>query len=379
MGSKWMQFGGSALLAAAWAAGCSSSPTNGGEAKTGDGGLVATSPDASSPGKLADGCPINSGFPGDSMCLAPPPPIKGFQLHYGPTDYADPANVKPYLLAGNDETVDCDYMKTPNDEDVYVSGYEFYMRQGSHHLIVNVNSMAQADGFAECQTNDMTPGSLGGTQTPKVEALEDPAPENQGLAVKLPANSQAVINFHVINTGSTPILREAWLNYFYIDASQVKGIRGNVFLTGGIGFHITPGTSQTYAYSCSPSRPVRILSLAAHMHAHSTRLSAWKVSNSKPSLVYEAYDWSEPASVKYDTVHKNTYPNRTTRTAGGTTGPLVVQPGETLQWECAVDNTSSEVLTFRNEVYTGEMCILTGVEVPADDPMKPYDFTCTHD
>jgi hypothetical protein len=328
---------------------------------------------------LSDGCPTNSGFPGDDLCLAPPAPDKGFQLHYGPSDYADPANVAPYVLAPNKETVDCDYMKTPNSRDMYVSGYEFYMRQGSHHLNANVNPTAQADGFGTCQTNDMTPGLLGGSQTPKVDEREDPAPENQGLAVLIPANSQAVINFHVINTGVTSLLREAWMNYFYIDASQVKGIRGNVFLTGGLGFYITPGTSQTYTYSCSPDRPVRVLSLAAHMHAHATRLSAWKVSANQPSPVYEAFDWAEPASLRYDSVHTNAPSNRATRTPGGSSGPILLEPGDSLQWECAVDNTSDGVLTFRNEVYTGEMCILTGVEVPTDDPMQPYDFTCSRD
>ena len=41
-----------------------------------------------------------------------------------------------------------------------------------------------------------------------------------------------------------------------------------------------------------------------------------------------------------------------------------------------MDNTSNVTLTFRNEVYTGEMCIMTGAMVPADDPMQPDDFTC---
>ncbi len=380
MSSKWARLGGSAFLASAWMAGCGSAGTN--EAASdarGDGGGRASGADASRPGKLSDGCPTNSGFPGDDMCLAAPAPDKGFQLHYGPIDYADPANVAPFELAPNAETVDCEYMKTPNAEDVYVSGYQFSMRHGSHHLLVNVNPTAQADGLATCQTNDMTPGLLGGSQTPTVEELKDPAPENQGLAVHLPANSQAVINFHVINTGSKPIAREAWLNYLYIGASQVKGIRGNVFLTGGLGYYITPGTSQVYTYSCSPDRPVRVLSLAAHMHAHATRLSVWKVSANQPSLVYEGFDWAEPVSLNYDSVHTNAPSNRTTRTAGGSSGSLVIQPADALLGECAVDNTSDQVLTFRNEVYTGEMCVLAGIEVPADNPMQPYDFECSRD
>ena len=106
-------------------------------------------------------------------------------------------------------------------------------------------------------------------------------------------------------------------------------------------------------------------------------MSAWKVSANQPSLVYEAFDWAEPASFRYDSVHANTPSNRATRTAGASTGSLVIQPDDSLQWECAVNNTSTGVLTFRNEVYTGEMCILTGVAVPADDPMQAYDFGCT--
>jgi hypothetical protein len=78
-------------------------------------------------------------------------------------------------------------------------------------------------------------------------------------------------------------------------------------------------------------------------------------------------------------VHTNAPSNRATRTAGGSSGPILLEPGDSLQWECAVDNTSDDVLTFRNEVYTGEMCILAGIEVPTDDPMQPYDFTCSRD
>jgi hypothetical protein len=194
--------------------------------------------------------------------------------------------------------------------------------------------------------------------------------------VALPANSQVVLNFHVINTTSEPMLREAWANYFYIDQSAVKGYRGNVFLVGGLGYQIAPGTQQTYQYACSPNRPTRILSLYAHMHAHSTRMTVWKVSAGQLSLVYETYNWSTPTEIKYDSVHTNTMPDRAAQTPGGSTGALVLQPTDTLQWECAVDNTSNATLTFRNEVYTGEMCIVTGEMVPADDPMNANNFLC---
>ncbi len=367
----------SALAVAVWAAGCTSASSPG----MSSAGLDKPS-DA---GAVAPGCPSNSGFPGDDMCLPAPSATEGFQLHYGPTSYGPDAGagVAPFVLQPGDETVDCWFEPTPNAEDRYVGGYEFAMRPGSHHLNVNINSSASPDGFGTCQANDQAPGLLGGTETPFVDERVDPAPENQGLAVHVPANSQAVINFHVIDTGTEAIVREAWLNYFYIDQSQVKGYRGNVFLTGGIGFYITPGTHQTYDYSCSPDRPTRILSLAAHMHVHSTRMSAWKVSSvdggpPTATLIYETYSWSAPTVLKYDSAHPdNPPPDRATQSPGGTSGTLVVDPTDTIQWECDVDNTSNDVLTFKNEVFTGEMCILTGSMVPADNPMNPDNFTCT--
>jgi hypothetical protein len=365
----------SALTAASWVAGCSSSSG----AAPGSASAVKTTGDmdAAVPSTNADGCPVNSGYPGDELCLPPPPPDQGFQLHYGTTDYASATARAPFELAPNNETVDCYYLKTPNTTDVYVGGYQFAMRPGSHHLNAVVNAAAQPDGFATCQANDQSPGLLGGTETPTVDERSDPAPENAGLAVKLPADSQAVMNFHVINTSAQPIMREAWLNYYYMNAADVKGYRGNVFLVGGVGFQITPGTHKTYTYSCSPDRPTRILSLAAHMHVHASRMSAWKVTGGQASLVYETYNWDQPTNVRYDSVHTNTMPNRAMQIPGGSTGQMILQPTDTLQWECEVDNTSDITLTFRNEVYTGEMCIMTGEMVPADDPMTPNDFTCT--
>jgi hypothetical protein len=365
-----------ALALGAGIAACSSSSSPDASNKTGTSAATSTG-DAGTPSTMADGCPMNSGYVGDDRCLAPPAADQGFQLHYGPSDYTSATDRSPYELAPNGEQVDCYYLKTPNTTDVYVGGYEFSMRPGSHHLNADINMMSQATGFATCLANDQAPGLLGGTETPIVDERVDMAPENAGLAVKLPANSQAVMNFHVINTGTAPILREAWLNYYYMNAADVKGYRGNVFLTGGLGFQITPGTHQTYQYSCSPNRPTRILSLAAHMHVHATRMTAWKVTGGEANLVYETYNWDSPTFLKFDSVHNNTMPNRTTQTPGGATGELVLQPTDALQWECEVDNTSDVTLTFRNEVYTGEMCIMTGEMVPADDPMNATDFTCT--
>jgi hypothetical protein len=127
--------------------------------------------------------------------------------------------------------------------------------------------------------------------------------------------------------------------------------------------------------------PSRILYLTNHMHAHALRMSAWKVPGGDATQkvkVLDAYSWEDPTNIYYDSAHNNTPGDPTTKTGGSdVSGDLVVNPGDQIQWECEVNNDSNGVLTFRNEVYTGEMCILTGSMVRADDPMKTADFRCT--
>src|SRR5262245_38020039 len=46
-------------------------------------------------------CNLNTGYAGDEYCLLPPPPDKGFQVHIGPSDYANPE--REYLLMPAEE------------------------------------------------------------------------------------------------------------------------------------------------------------------------------------------------------------------------------------------------------------------------------------
>ncbi len=349
-------------------------------------GCSSSSAGSSNKVQMNGTCPTNTGFVGDDQCLAPPSATEGFQLHYGPSDYDDPDEVAKFTLPPGQESLDCFFELSPNTSDIFYSGYEFQMRPGSHHLIAQSrNAPGQAvtppvttQGFAPCDATDEVPAGLfGGTQTPKVDERVDPAPENQGLGREVPAATQAVLNFHVINTSDVNTLREAWLNYYYIDQDQMKGQRGAVDLNGGLGYYITPGTHQNYDFSCSPDRPIRILDLAAHMHAHAKRMTIWKVSGGVKTTVLVNYSWEDPVTLFYDTAHTNTPANPTSQTPGGDfSGDLTLEPTDTLQWECEVDNDSDTVLTFRNEVYTGEMCLVAGSLVNTDDPMTVYNFQC---
>ena len=64
-----------------------------------DGVASATVPCSKDP----DPCGLNSGFPGDEYCIPPPPEGKGIQIHFGPNDYTDAAEVAKYLIRPGEE------------------------------------------------------------------------------------------------------------------------------------------------------------------------------------------------------------------------------------------------------------------------------------
>src|SRR5262245_41281398 len=114
------------LASSTWLAGCGgddSEPTGTGKPGPDDWGTAAMP------------CNISTGYPGDELCILPPPEGTGFQLHYGPSSY-DQAEINKFLLMPGDERTDCIFVDTPNQTEVFFNEYHGRMRPGSHHMLL---------------------------------------------------------------------------------------------------------------------------------------------------------------------------------------------------------------------------------------------------
>jgi hypothetical protein len=98
------------------------------------------------------------------------------------------------------------------------------------------------------------------------------------------------------------------------------------------------------------------------MSAAVRRLSAWVVrASGERELIYETYDWGDPPALRYDSITANPPPDPNTATSGGLSGILLLDPSDTLEWECEIDNSTDQVLPFGiTGVYEGVTCDLTG-------------------
>ena len=313
----------------------------------------AGSTDTSTP---AASCGDTGGrYSGDNFCIAPPPDGQGFQIHYGPSDYDNPDDVANYLLDPGGETNLYSPVTSGNDSDVYYYKRQYRMRPGSHHLIVTEGSMG---GQA------LAARRLGGSQNSSKDNPEGkPAPENTGIGIPLKAHDSLTINLHNFNQTDSPILKEAWVNFWYVDASTVTQEANELFLFAP-GQSIPPGAHVTFSGKKTVTEETRILTMYGHRHASTVRFDAYVTHGGERKLVLRDFDWEEPGVFEFNSATTNPAPDPTAGAAGvagAASGDLTLVPGDLIEWECDVRTDTSNTVTYGlNEVAGSEMCILVG-------------------
>jgi hypothetical protein len=307
-----------------------------------------------------------SGYPGDAFCILPPPPELGTQLRIGPDDYAVPGS---FELAAGAEISNYYNLDAPTTEAHHYYRTNWRMRPGGHHMLIAMLNSDQSDGWAAFGEMGSEFGgrsrSFGGAQRPDVDrpqgTLEVPE-ENRGLGQELAARQQFSINLHSVNPTTEPVLREVWINVWYMAASEVMHPIDTVALMGSPGDMAVPaGQSLLAEYSCSVGSPTRIISLYGHYHANDKHFSAWvERASGERVAVYDSFAWEDIPVYQYDSLSMNPVANTASRLDGAMSGLLELSAGDRLHFSCDIVNESSQALRFADEATTGEMCILFG-------------------
>jgi hypothetical protein len=325
---------------------------------------------------------INSGFPGDEYCMEPPPADKGFQFHYGPADYTNKDEVAKYTLQPGQEVTDCVFFPTPNDTEVYFNEYHSRMRPGSHHMLLYIQASPlpetgpdDAPGQCDLAGQVMSTNLFGAqSQTLDTKGLGNGSPENDGMAVRIPAKQQGIMQVHFINAGTKPILREAWANVLYVDKSQVTQLGDPIFFIAGVTMNVKKG--QTVVIHGSAPVPAsaesgfRLIAATPHYHTHTSRFTVTATIAGQTQTILDNFPTMhalpEPQLTAYNSTTKNALPNAAGRVDGATSGILNLQPGDHIDWDCTITNDDQpNPITFANAVYTGEMCNLFGLYGPS--------------
>jgi hypothetical protein len=311
-------------------------------------------------------CNLKTSYPDDEACIPPPPPGTGMQIHVGPTNYDDPAEVAQFLIHPGDELDECFTLHTPNDKPIHYQTFVLSGRKGTHHIINTMYSDKLDEGkFGRCSdAQTASVGTLPGASKPYM-ARGTVAPEYAHVGRLVPAQTTFQADMHYYNFTNEDIIREFWLNIYFVDDAEITEEAQQIRGFGGLSWNskpIQPGTDEVYKYSCPIKGDGYLLSLLGHYHAHGKRFTA-TIQRASGALdkVFEMYDYTDPATFEYNTVVDN--PAFSDITAGAVSGRLAVHDGDSLLWECHIINDSDVALHYVNMVKTGEMCNIWGASV----------------
>jgi hypothetical protein len=310
-----------------------------------------------------DPCNLKSGFPGDEYCLPPPAEGEGIQIHIGPKDYKNMAEVMKYVIAPGEEFNNSVIGSIPLTEDKWFSRITVHMRPGSHHWISTVVDGKPAEQFytdTSCGAATSV-GSVGGGQNLIYDnpPMGKPAPENEGLGRPIQGNSSLCMNLHAYNFSEKQQVRELWINVYFVDEAKVTQRAKGIGIVGGLGLSLAPGQNKEETYEEMFTEPGRIIQLFGHRHVWTPRFAVWL--NEK--LIYDSWSWEESVTFNYDSLTMNPPINTAMKIDGAVSGSIDVKAGDKLKFTCFIENKSEKTLRFSNELRDGEMCNLWGSAV----------------
>jgi hypothetical protein len=243
---------------------------------------------------------------------------------------------------------------SPNQDNRYFYYRQYRMRPTAHHMIITA---------ADTSTSTVA-GTVGHRIATANKSGDYPvngitAPENAGVGSPIGPKSNINVSLHAINAGATAQLREIWVNFWYKDAKDVTEPATAWFDVGNPAFSVAPGQDTVLGpYTCSIASPGRLLWLYGHRHANNVGFVVNRVRGGQRTLVYAGYHWNEPITLQYDSITKNPVGDTASSVEGGWSGILDLQAGDKVEWSCHVINHQSTPLTFTNQTYLGEMCIV---------------------
>jgi hypothetical protein len=347
-------------------------------------------------------------YAGDDLCILPPPPDQGVQVGVHPQgkdywnqmwagNYSGYQKPDPAFILEPNQEVTQNYVTnvdTPATHDFYRE--YFRMRTGTHHEIItlNQNTGNVPDGWVALSAGEEaspalfgssigpSEGVIGGSQRAADQnpvTLDKPI-EDKGYYLKWPANPAVVFNIHHINAGTTPLLREAWVNVWWeSDASILESWFMGMPLSEPQSLDIAPGTVADLHYSwtlAATSAPIRIVRAFGHRHFWDTNFSSWieRSTGGAPEVIYQSFDWNNMPTYAYNGEVKNPTPNPSTHTDGAASGITILKPGDKLHFNCHIEYTDPHASTnasaptpenngdlkFANETFKAEMCIMFG-------------------
>jgi hypothetical protein len=237
------------------------------------------------------------------------------------------------------DSYECYYTDITTDREIYVNSATGKQGPGGHHITIYYATVSQAPGHHKCIDVEMAEWRQVGAASddPKGDGVID-LPD--GIAVKVPAGKQIVVQTHYINATATAKEVADEITVHLLAKEEVKRFAQGFVVVDGT-FEIPPRADYSRTASCTVKQDLQLIMALGHMHERGQhykleRLDAnGKVLDTIIDQAWETAFTSHPPTKRWT-------PDQ----------PYKLTKGEKLRQTCTWKNTDEQKVLFPLE-----MCI----------------------
>ena len=172
-----------------------------------------------------------------------------------------------WSLGGGREEYRC--VRTTIDRELFVSEFHPIAPLGTHHTVVTyVESPTRPDGITSCHASENDPDMIYGSGV-GTEPLVMP----EGVAVRIPAGAQVLVNLHLYNTSGDELSGRSGLEVVTVPVESVEH-EAQVLLAGTVNISIPP-RSNDYSTTgrCTMNSDTTVFAVMPHMHQYGSAMT----------------------------------------------------------------------------------------------------------
>lgn len=215
------------------------------------------------------------------------------------------------------------------EDDVYITAFRAEAPPGTHHTLLLWKDGGGPDGEEAC-------GPLLGSNMVHASGINtDDLVMPEGVAVKIPAGTQLLLNLHLFNSNSSTLNGVSGVLVKTVSAAEVK-YEAEMILTGPTNVNVPPNGTQTIEDACVFPETSTIFTLWPHMHQYGTNMKITYDGAAGSKVLHDgAFSFGEQVNYAIE--------------------PLTVAAGEQLRVECTYKNPTSDTIHW-GDSSKAEMC-----------------------
>jgi hypothetical protein len=240
------------------------------------------------------------------------------------------------------ESFECFYTDVTTDQDIAAISGLAEQGEGGHHVIIFYTDTKRSPTHHPCSESEMAGwNQIVGAPGAKATGTEGLIKMPEGLAIKVPAGKQIVVQTHYINTTGAAFKTNDCITLHTTDPAAIKDY-ANLFVTNDATFTVPPQSPYKSVTTCTLEQDFKTVIQTGHMHEHGTHYKLEQIDDkgNSMSVLYEK-QW-QPSYAAHPPIIEHPLDK-----------PFLLTKGTKLRQTCEWNNTSPTSLAFPSEMCVG--------------------------